>query len=170
MDNISQLLARQEIHDTLLRYARGVDRRDWESVRACFHPDAIDSHGNFLGNPEDFIEWVKERHADVPFAMHFLGNCLIEFIDDDTAAVETYFVAIQRREKTDTDEKTCGTDAEIFGRYCDRFEKRAEEWRVADRKVVYDSARILPSTNHLRDPVGIGGRRDFSDEVYKLLK
>ena len=26
----------------------------------------------------------------------------------------------------------------LIGRYCDRFEKRGEEWRVAARTVVYD--------------------------------
>ena len=168
MDTLSELAARRQIQDCLLRYARGVDRRDWPAVRACYHDDATDWHGEFRGDADGFIAWVSERHATVPFSMHFLGNCLIEFIDDNSAAVETYFVAIQRRE-TKADEATvAGKDIEVFGRYCDLFEKREDVWRVARRQVVYDSSRTQPSTNHLRKIVGSIGRRDQDDPVFGL--
>ena len=98
MDKLSELVAKNEIEEVIFRYARGVDRRDWDAVSACFHPDAIDQHGEFTGTPLEFIEWVRKRHANVPFSMHFVGNCLIEFMDDRKAAVETYFIAMQRRE------------------------------------------------------------------------
>lgn len=165
MDKIDELLARREIEDSLLRYARGVDRRDWAAVRACYHDDATDWHGEFHGTADGFIEWVSGRHQTIPFSMHFLGNCLIEFGNDRTAAVETYFVAIQRRE---TGQGGAGTDVEVFGRYCDRFEKRNGVWRVASRKVVYDSSRTQPSTSHLRKMIGAAGRRDRSDPVFLL--
>ncbi len=61
-----------------------------------------------------------------------------------------------------------GADVEVFGRYCDRFEKRDGAWRVARRKVVYDGTRTQPSTHHLRKLVGAMGRRDRSDPVYAL--
>lgn len=163
MNNLERLIARAEIQDSMCRYARGVDRRDWESVRRCFHPDAVDEHGELVGSPDDFIEWVSRRHAAIPFAVHFLGNCLIEFIDDRSAAVETYFIAVQRRETAPGD---TGTDFEVFGRYLDRFERRDGEWRVAARKVVYDGSRTMPSTNHLRSLTGIMGRRDVEDPVF----
>lgn len=169
MDKLSEVLARNEIQDSLSRYARGVDRRDWPAVRACYHDDATDAHGEFSGSADDFIDWVSKRHSGLPFSMHFLGNCLIDFLNDDTAAVETYFIAIQRRETRDENGKTTSADAEVFGRYCDRFEKRDGVWRVATRKVVYDSTRTLPSTNHLRKPAGIAGRRDSSDTVFTLF-
>lgn len=168
MDDIAELMARVKIQDALLRYARGVDRKDWDMVRGSFHPDAIDSHGEFLGNSEEFIDWVTRRHAKIPFSVHFLGNCLIDFLGDDAAAVETYFIAMQRRETAQNGAPATGTDVEIFGRYCDRFEKRDGAWKIAGRKVVYDGSRTQPSTDHLRDPVGIAGRRDASDTVYGL--
>jgi len=165
LEKIDELVARSEISDSLCRYARGVDRRDWPAVRACYHDDATDEHGSFSGSADGFIDWVSTRHAALPFSMHFLGNCLIEFLDDTTAAVETYFIAMQRRE---TDGEP--TDHEVFGRYVDRFEKRDGEWRVATRRVVYDSTRAQPATHHMRKLVGALGRRDGDDPVFQLLR
>jgi 3-phenylpropionate/cinnamic acid dioxygenase small subunit len=169
-DQISELLARKEIEESLLRYARGVDRRDWPAVRACYHDDATDWHGEYRGSADGFIDWVKARHANIPFSMHFIGNCLIEFSDECTAVVETYFVAIQRRETPTADGPVAGIDAEVFGRYCDLFQKRNGAWKVAERQVVYDSTRTQPSSNHLRTIAGAVGRRDLSDPLFLVKK
>ena len=167
MDRIEQLIAKAEIEECLCRYARGVDRRDWPMVRAAFHDDSIDQHGEFTGNADEFIAWVSRRHADVPFSMHFIGRSLVEFRSDRVAAVETYFMAFQRRENGAAN----GTEHQVFGRYVDRFEKRADDvWRVARRQVVYYSTATYPSTNHLRELVGTLGRRDRSDALYSNLE
>lgn len=168
MEQLAKLIDKAEIEDCLKRYARGVDRRDWAMVRACFHDDAIDHHGEFCGNGDEFIEWVRVRHAEVPFSMHYLLNCLVEFTSAGSAAVETYFWAIQRRETNGTNGACQGTDYEVFGRYLDRFEKRDGVWRVAERKVAYDSTRQTPSSHHLRKIVGVLGRRDAGDPVFGL--
>lgn len=170
MDPLEKLIAKSEIEDCLKLYARSVDRRDWASLRTCFHDDAIDHHGEFRGDRDEFIDWVRTRHLEVPFAMHYLLNCLIEFTSDLTAAVETYFWAIQRREIRNEDGTVTATDYEVFGRYVDRFAKRDCVWRVADRKVVYDSTRQQHSSNHLRKTVGLLGRRDRQDPVFGLLQ
>lgn len=167
MDRIEQLIAKAEIEECLCRYARGVDRRDWPAVRAGFHDDAIDQHGEFTGNADEFIAWVRRRHADVPFSMHFLGKSLVEFRSDRVAAVETYFIAFQRREGGGAN----GIEHQVFGRYVDRFEKRDDDvWRVARRQVVYNSTATYASTSHLRKLVGTLGRRDGSDPVYGNLE
>ena len=140
MDKISELVARQQIQDVLGLYARCVDRRDWKTLRECFHDDAIDQHGEFTGDTDAFIEWVSKRHARVPFSMHFLGNCLIEFLSPDAASVETYFIAMQRRDEPPATlaESTGAVDMEVFARYCDRFELRGGVWRIAFRRVVHE--------------------------------
>ena len=43
-------------------------------------------------------------------------------------------------------------------------------WKVARRKVVYDSTGSHPSTSHLRKLVGVLGRRDKSDPVYDNIE
>jgi len=136
-------------------------------VRAGFHDDAIDQHGEFTGNADEFIAWVSRRHADVPFSLHFLGKSLVEFRSDRVAAVETYFMAFQRRDTGGAS----GTEHQVLGRYVDRFEKRGDGvWRVARRQVVYDSTATYPSTSHLRKLVGTLGRRDNLDPVYSNLE
>lgn len=168
MDRLEQLIARDEIHQNMCRYARGVDRRDWPAVRECYHDDAVDEHGEFHGTADGFIEWVAARHAPIPFSMHFLGQSLVEFLDDRSAAVETYFIAFQRRETANADGSVDGTLMEVFGRYVDRFEKRGDGvWRVAARRVVYDSTRTQPTTHHLRSLKGSFGQRDRGDPVYQ---
>lgn len=67
-DPMERLAAESDIRNCLLRYARGVDRLDMELVRACYHPDATDSHGSFSGTVEKFLPWVEfttREHARV---------------------------------------------------------------------------------------------------------
>ena len=59
------LIAREQIRDVVYRYARGVDRRDFALVRGCYHPDATDDHGRFVGNGWEFAERVVGTRADV---------------------------------------------------------------------------------------------------------
>lgn len=171
MDKLERLIAKSEIEEAMCRYARGVDRADWDAVRACYHDDAVDEHGAFRGTADEFIDWVKDRLGPVPFAMHFLGNCLIDFLDDRTAAVETYFVAhhLYENHHAGGDDGTAMED--VYGRYVDRFERREDGvWRIAARRVVYDCTRTQPSTHHIRKLVGSIGRRDHLDPVYENLR
>jgi hypothetical protein len=85
IDKLSRLADQMEIQDLMARYTRCVDRAQWAGLRDIYHPDATDDHGAYVGNVEGFIEWVSRRHAAIPEAMHFLGNCLMEFADRDTA-------------------------------------------------------------------------------------
>ena len=133
----------QEQHqDAILRYARGADRRDMDLVRSTYHPDAYDDHGDYKGGVDGLIEWIAKRHANISQSMHFLGNCLIEFLGDDIALVETYFS--RRRVTAVTESKSEVIDNEALGRYVDRFERRKGEWKIAHRVVVYDAV-LMPS-------------------------
>ena len=63
---VDDLLAKEEIREVILRYARGIDRMDFDLVSACYHPDAYDDHGTFQGNVPDFIRKcypVKNRYS-----------------------------------------------------------------------------------------------------------
>lgn len=167
MDPLDQLRSRVEIENVMLRYARGVDRLQWDAVRACFHPDARDEHGDVTGTYEDMIAYTIERHKRIPFSQHFLANCLIEFVDQDNAVVETYFVAWQRMTG---DDASGDTDLDIFARNLDHFERRNVEWRVARRKVIFDSFRARPSQEVPIKPNWILGKRDDTDPIYPFRR
>lgn len=158
MRDTQELFDRQDIHDVLMRYARGIDRRDFDLVASCYHPGAADDHGRFKGPVEEFIPWVADTLQRFETTMHFLGNVLIE-VDGDSARAETYCVAYHRLVGEDVDS--------IAGlRYVDRFDRRDGQWRIADRKIVVEWNR-LDDVNALGfGPEYLRGRHDQTDPVY----
>src|SRR5262245_46617507 len=87
---------RMMIQDVILKLCRAVDRCDTEAIRAAYHADAIDSHGAFVGGPEEYMRFSEARNKTIPFSQHQVSNMLIEFAGDDLALVETYLLTIQR--------------------------------------------------------------------------
>jgi hypothetical protein len=127
---VERLAARAAIADALARFARGVDRRDWELARSAFHDDAIDDHGDHKGPIGAVIDAIAARHSSIESSAHFICNCLMEFVDADTAIVETYIMVIQSSGAGD------GPLQHTAARYVDRFERRARAWKIAQRVVV----------------------------------
>jgi hypothetical protein len=60
---LQRLLDKQDIYETLCRYARGVDRGDWDLVRSTYHEDAYDSHGDYQGD----IKWKHLKDKKNPY-------------------------------------------------------------------------------------------------------
>lgn len=158
---MDDLLARHEIADVILRYARGIDRLDFDLVRSCYHPDAYDDHGSFRGNVDEFISMCEKFLPRWTATQHFMGNMLIE-VDGDVARAETYAVAYHRRENEDG----TGKD-DVFGiRYVDRFEQRDDAWKIAHRVVATEWRRVDPVKGAKgRGEVGVWGRRDGNDVI-----
>jgi len=106
--------------------------------------------------------------------MHSISNVLIR-IDGGEARVQSYFHAYERARRKD------GTQNDIVmaGRYLDRMEKRDDEWRIADRKVVLDWWRIWEDSADWHrglfgKPIEVGRRGDadpsatlFGDRLYR---
>ncbi|MEM7255366.1 MAG: nuclear transport factor 2 family protein [Pseudomonadota bacterium] len=159
--SVETLLAKQEIADVIYQYARGIDRLDFDLVRACYHPDAYDDHGMLKGNVDEFIEGVKAFLPKYAVTQHFMGNMLIE-VDGNKARAETYAVAYHRKELSDGSGKD-----DVFGiRYVDRFEKRDDEWRIAYRVVATEWRRVDPvPVSKIRGGIGVWGSRDGNDAI-----
>lgn len=126
-----EMADREAIRDCLFRYCRGIDRSDPETLRSAYWPGAMDYHTGFAGTVEQFIEWAMPRLAEMKDSVHMIGNILIR-LDGDTAKVESYLwsATISPGEEP--------RQVMISGRYLDKFEKRDDEWRIADRMVVHD--------------------------------
>jgi hypothetical protein len=72
LDSKSQELQdKAEIREVHMRYCRGIDRMDFDLVRSCYHPDAIDRHGAYEGGVEGFIKWAGEVLPLFDTTMHF---------------------------------------------------------------------------------------------------
>jgi ketosteroid isomerase-like protein len=123
---------RQEIHDCLLRYTRGVDRHDKALMQSAYHPDAWDEHGVAEGNPEDFCTWAIGWHGEFQTRhQHIITNHTVE-LDGDTAHAETYYLFLGENRE--------GPPTISFGRYVDRLEKRAGVWAIAHRVCVIEKS------------------------------
>ncbi|WP_063553187.1 nuclear transport factor 2 family protein [Burkholderia territorii] len=161
---LQQLLDEADIRRVHIRYCRGVDRMDWDLIRSCYHPDAIDRHGAYEGGVEGFIEWAAELLPIFECTQHFTGNQYVQ-VDGDVAYAEHYAQAIHRTRPTSD---APAMDWIAFIRYVDRMERRNGEWRIADRMVVLDSQRSDPVPAESA-PLGKFnvGRRDKGDPSYK---
>jgi ketosteroid isomerase-like protein len=130
------LVAKDQIRDVLYRYARGVDRKDVELLKSCYHPDAIDAHWSFIGNGLEFAEEILEPHqmGQVPVYKHFITNILIE-LDGDRAFCESSYLFTQSMQLDDRHRAAMTAE----GRYLDVFERRAGEWRIYHRLLVNEA-------------------------------
>ena len=129
-----------EIRNVLYRYCRGIDRRDYDLVRSCYHPDATDDHGGFQGDVYGFIDYIKAGLPRFEQTMHMIGNILIE-LDGDVARSEAYTLAFHRVPASTTKPTR---DYTVGLRYMDRFERRDARWAIADRVCVFSFQRIDP--------------------------
>lgn len=132
--NVDELLDKQAIHEVVLRYCRGIDRRDRSLVRDCYWPDATDDHaGAFVGSRDQFLDWVFRVLDRFTGTMHAIANHLVE-LDGDAAESEAYGVAYHCGDPPDDPRLNYTTGF----RYLDRFERRGGEWRIAARRVALE--------------------------------
>ena len=166
---IAELLDREAIRDCIYRYCRGVDRADDATLRSAYWPDATDEHGPYSGPVEGFFQWASGIFESGARNVHMVGNILIEFTAPNEAVVETYFLALQRGPGRDDVVR----QFLIAGRYCDVFEKRSEEWRVAKRVVAFDWVEEQPAPE-AAEVTRFGSRKPIggsfpNDPIYELL-
>ena len=158
------LLDKQAIEEVVLELARATDRCDARLMSACFHDDATDDHGYFVGRAAEFVPWVMEVLAGLEHTTHTICNVLVG-VSGDEAVAESGFLAPSRRAGPDGSRDSFGA-----GRYLDRFERRGAEWRIAHREVVYDWNWSAPSGTDLYAVTeGLTlGRRDRDDRSYSF--
>ncbi|MDT3442231.1 MULTISPECIES: nuclear transport factor 2 family protein [unclassified Pseudofrankia] len=156
-DALQQLLDRQAIAHCVHRYARGIDRGDAELVASCYHADAIDDHGGFVGLGRDLAGWVFGNLARVVTTQNHITTHNVE-LDGDTAHGETYYLVIRR--------DLSGAVISVSGRYVDRFERRGGEWRIAARLTIVDSITEPPAVD-MSGRADAPSRRDTTDPSYQ---
>lgn len=167
---LQQLLDKQAIAEILYRRARAGDRSDAELAHSCYHPGATERHGEFDGLATEFIDVVSftrpKPGSPIKGMMHMITNILCDFSDSDHAFVESYHVAWCQM--------TDGTDAEIGGRYLDKFERRDGRWGIVHRDVIFDWSRMEPETakfweRHPAKPF-LFGKRGAEDPLYNYIE
>lgn len=162
-EELRRMADENAIREVIHRYCRAIDRRQFNDLRSCYHPEGTDHHGDFYGGVDAFIAYVEERLPAFESSMHFVGNLHIE-VDGDRARSEAYTLALARLPATgDLPER----DNTVALRYVDDFRRVDGRWAILHRKCVYEWTRTDPvpagwsfTPHHLR------GRPDRQDTVY----
>lgn len=128
---VQEIYDRQAIRAVVERYSRGVDRQDKTLLLSCYHPDAIDDHGMFVGPSDDFFDWTMPSHLCLfRTHQHVVANHYCE-LEGNTAHTETYYMFVGM--------SVAGDQVSMSGgRYVDRMEKRDGEWKITVRKCVVE--------------------------------
>lgn len=137
LSRLELMLDRQDIFDSLVRFARGIDRFDRELFLSAFHADAVIAAGVFVGGPVELYDWAAGMHEHgQSTTQHNLLNHTCD-ISGDTAHTETYYMFVGCNRD--------GTNWFAGGRYIDRFERRGEAWKIALRSTAIEWATSVPS-------------------------
>ena len=157
---VEQLLDRQAIRDCVYRYARAIDRHDTELLESCYHADAIDDHGSYVGSARGLAETTQALHEGFLRTQHHMTNHFVD-LQGSTAHAETYYLVAVRDK--------AGPTSLVSGRYVDRFEKRNGDWRIAARVTLCETVVEAPTGAVMEqlDQVFAPGSRDRSDISYQ---
>lgn len=181
VEDLRRLRDEAEIRRVMNRYARGVDRRDYDAIRGAYHPDAFDDHGGYKGGVDGLIDWIARRHAVIEQSMHYLAQTVIDFLSADVAVVETYNITLQRysSEARETIQAWVGdvdlrpdqrVRALMYARYADRFERRDGQWKVAHRTVVIEQVDAAVIDARAGAPISVEPVRGPEDVIFSLLR
>ncbi len=141
---LDRLLSERDIFALENTYTRGVDRLDLDMVRSCYHPDATDDHGEYVGDVDGFIEWLARILPPLEISQHFIGNFLVD-VRGDEAFAELYVHSHTRLR----DENGQPVNRIRCVRFYDRLDRRNGTWLIADRHVVFDWAQTTLITGDM---------------------
>jgi hypothetical protein len=128
-DAVQILTDRDEIHDVVMRYADGVDRRDMEQVRDCFAPDLeVEAWGGGFADRDSMIAYISGV-AIFHTTMHMFGNQYIE-VDGDHAHVDTYAMLTHHRDDAGGATRELNISG---GRYVEDLTRRDGRWVITRR-------------------------------------
>jgi hypothetical protein len=134
---LADALARAEIHDVCMAYARGVDRADKALLASIFSEDSTVVSGAVNGSGAEFAERICDFvQSQLDLCFHSVANEWIE-IRGDEALGEHYAIAHMVMN---------GQDVTTGGRYIDRYVRRGGKWLIKNRTFVADWNTTHPTT------------------------
>jgi 3-phenylpropionate/cinnamic acid dioxygenase small subunit len=125
---------RQDISDLLVRYATGIDRRDWTLFRTVFTDDCELDYGEIgtWHSVDEVTDFMDKTHAMAGHTLHRLTNQVVT-VDGDQASARTYIDAVIM-----FGDNQSGVNA--WGFYDDEIVRTANGWRIARRR--FTSVRV----------------------------
>ena len=126
------------------------------------------AYGGYNGPAHPFCEALPQSIQKYAGTQHRLANTSID-IHNNNAVVETYVLAFHYLAQADEDD----TEMTYIGRYLDRFEKRADVWKMSHRQVVMDWNQNAAATAILAGPPFDGlarGDRHEADPLTQMMQ
>ena len=129
-DALQTLLDRQAISDTVIRYATGIDMRDWEAYRSCF-TDEVDIDFTSWGGGEpqtmrgdDWAAGVRAGLSGFSATQHISTNHVIT-LDGDEATCVSYMQAQHYLPNAEGDNTLT-----LGGYYTNNLVRTDDGWRI----------------------------------------
>ncbi|MEU6379147.1 nuclear transport factor 2 family protein [Streptomyces sp. NPDC046909] len=141
-----------DISAVLVRYATGIDRRDWKLLRTCF-TDACEADYGDIGrwlDADALTAYMEHAHARCGHLMHRVTNTEVT-LDGDTATARSYCDAFVLGPDNDD-------GMQASGRFDDDLVRTDQGWKITRRR--YTLALLRPVRNSARLLGGSGGSGD----------
>ncbi len=122
---LQDLIDRAVIGDTILKYATGVDRRDWALYRSIFADEIDVDFTTWSGlattmAADDWVAAVRDTLACFDATQHMITNHVIA-VEGDEARITAHMVAIH----------VLGSEVQVLGGYyAHRLRRAGTGWRI----------------------------------------
>ena len=127
---------RQDVSEVLVRYATGIDRRDWALFRTCFTDDCHADYGDIgvWDGADAITEFMEKSHAALGHTLHRITNQAITHNGSGVSA-RSYVDLVAM-----TPDNRGGMSA--VGYYDDELVQTDRGWKIARRR--YTMVRLAP--------------------------
>lgn len=133
---LRDLAAERAVRDGLAQFARVVDTRNWDALDTVFAEDVTFDYG--LGEQAGMaaLRDNMRRFLDVcgP-SQHLLGSATVAIAADGASAISRAYVQARHQRADDRN----GPVYDSNGEYMDRWERRAEGWRIVRRDALWQT-------------------------------
>ena len=126
-----------QIAEVLVRYATGIDFKDWTLFRTCW-ADQVDIDYGDLGtftDPDAFTTMMEQVHGGMGQTYHRISNMIVD-VNTDRATARSYVHAVLQAVPDDN-----GSWIDALGHYDDELVRTSDGWRIAKRTT--NIARIM---------------------------
>ena len=120
---------KEQIAEVLIRYATGIDFKDWPLLRTCWTEDVDVDYGEVgrYSGADAITGLMEQLHGAMGPTYHRLTNFAIA-VDGDRASARSYVHAVLQAIPDDA-----GSWVEALGHYDDEFVRTPDGWRIARR-------------------------------------
>lgn len=120
---------KEQIAEVLIRYATGIDFKDWALLRTCWTEDVDVDYGEVgqYSGADAITGLMEQLHGAMGPTYHRLTNFAIA-VDGDRASARSYVHAVLQAIPDDA-----GSWVEALGHYDDEFVRTPDGWRIARR-------------------------------------